>query len=283
LPNPGAKDDSEKAEGAIAHWKFLKKQVSEVIKIQTLRLEQAMVTGRHWQLDEFTALLVQHPLMTHLVQRLIWGGYDAAGRLMATFRVTEDQTCANANDETFDLTGVTQIGIVHPLHLSTEVRSVWGELLSDYEIVQPFQQLGRSLHGLEPGEKTAFELTRFQNLEIPIVALVRTLENLGWQRGCLHDHGDYSLHFKYFSSADVTAVVGEYEEVFVELSVVVGSGFEDINRCCFLKGLHNDLEYFPGQSWMPEVTRQRIPLGEVDPVIISEVLNDLITVAAKAP
>ncbi len=283
LPSPGTKDDPEKAEAATNTWKLLKKQVTEVIKIQTVRLEQAMVMRRRWTVEEFTLLLVRHPLMTHLVQRLIWGGYDAAGRLTASFRVTEDQTCADEMDETFELNGLAQVGIVHPLHLTPETRSTWSERLIDYEIVQPFQQLGRSLHGLEPDEKTTLELTRFQNLEIPIVALVRTLENLGWQRGCLHDHGDYSLHFKYFSSADVTAVVGEYEEVFVELSVVVGSGFEDINRCCFLKGLHNDLEYFPGQSWMPEVNAQRIPLGEVDPVIISEVLNDLIIVTAKAP
>ncbi|NJL20355.1 MAG: DUF4132 domain-containing protein [Leptolyngbyaceae cyanobacterium SM1_3_5] len=233
LPNPTTKDDREKAQAAIDDWKLFKKQVSEVIKIQPTRLEQAMVMGRRWQVNEFELLLVQHPLMTHLTQRLIWGGYDISNQLIATFRVTEDQTYADSNDETFDMTKIAQVSIVHPLHLAPEVRSTWGELLSDYEIVQPFVQLGRSLHRLEPGEETALEIARFKNLKVPIVALVRTLENLGWQRGVLHDHGDYSLHFKYFSAADITAVVGEYEEVFVDLSVIMGSGLEDIDRCCF--------------------------------------------------
>lgn len=286
LPKPGAKDDKKNAEAAISNWKLLKKQVGEVAKIQTPRLEQAMVTGRRWQVDEFELLLVQHPLMTHLTQRLIWGCYDASGRLTTTFRVTEDRTYADSNDEIFNLNnGATEhqgIGIVHPLHLTPEVRSTWGELLSDYEIVQPFLQLGRSLHSLEPGEETALEITRFQNLKIPIVALVRTLENLGWQRGVLHDHGDYSLHFKYFPSADITAVVGEYEEVFVDLSVVIGSGLEDIDRCCFLRGSHNHLYDYPRQSWRQDINAQLMPLGEVDPVITSEVLKDLITVVAKA-
>jgi len=282
LPKPGAKDDAALAEEAIAQWKLLKKQISEVLKIQPLRLEQAMVTGRRWQVEEFAPLLVQHPLMTHLVQRLIWGSYDTEGRLVSTFRVTEDQTFADRNDETLELPAEMQVGIVHPLHVEDDVLATWGELLSDYEIIQPFEQLGRSLYTLQPEEREVLEITRFQHLKIPVVTLVRTLENQGWQRGALHDHGDYSLHFKYFPAANITAVVGEYEEVFVDLSFTIGSGKESIDRCCFLRGLHNNLYDYPGQSWMQEVNAQRIPLGQVDSVIISEVLKDLSAIAAKA-
>jgi hypothetical protein len=99
----------------------------------------------------------------------------------------------------------------------------------------------------------------------------------------LHDHGDYSLHFKYFAAADITAVVGDYEEVFVDLSVVIGAGMEAIDGCCFLRGLHNHLEDYPSeQPWHRDLSSQRIPLAEVEPIIISEVLKDLIAVTAKA-
>jgi predicted DNA-binding WGR domain protein len=281
LPKPNAKDDKDKAELAIAEWKLLKKQVSEVIKLQPARLEQAMITGRRWRVDEFEMLLVQHPLITHLAQRIVWSGYDAAGKSIATFRNTEDRTYADPQDETFQLTGIDRIGIIHPLNLSAELRAIWGELMSDYEIIPPFPQLGRPLYGLNPGEETALEITRFKDLEIPIVALVRTLENLGWEKGVLHDHGDYSVHFKYFPAVDLTAVVGDYEAVFVDLGTYVGE-VDRIDGCCFLPGLQNRLDDYPIGSYRQELKDRCIPLGAVDSIVISEVLKDLTTVAAKA-
>jgi predicted DNA-binding WGR domain protein len=281
LPKPNAKDDREKAELAIAEWKLLKKQVSEVIKLQPTRLEQAMITGRRWRVDEFEMLLVRHPLITHLAQRIIWSGYDMAGKSIATFRVTEDRTYADPRDETFQLTGIDRVGIIHPLNLSAELRAVWGELMSDYEIIPPFPQLGRSLYSLNPGEETALEITRFKDLEIPIVALVRTLENLGWEKGILHDHGDYSVHFKYFPAVDLTAVVGDYEAVFVDLGTYVGE-VDKIDGCCFLPGLQDRLDDYPIGSYRQELKDRCIPLGDVDSIVISEVLKDLTTVAAKA-
>ena len=56
----------------MADWKLLKKQVKEVAKLQALRLEQAMVTGRRWAAEEFESLLVKHPLMSNLVRLLTW-------------------------------------------------------------------------------------------------------------------------------------------------------------------------------------------------------------------
>ncbi|MGC4047908.1 MAG: DUF4132 domain-containing protein [Armatimonas sp.] len=38
-----------------------------------------MVVGRRWTPTEFTQLLVEHPLMGLLVQRLIWATYDENG------------------------------------------------------------------------------------------------------------------------------------------------------------------------------------------------------------
>ena len=34
LPKPGAKDDADKATAAVADWKWLKKQLREVVKVQ---------------------------------------------------------------------------------------------------------------------------------------------------------------------------------------------------------------------------------------------------------
>jgi hypothetical protein len=271
LPSPGTKDDPEKAEAATNTWKLLKKQVTEVIKIQTLRLEQAMVMGRRWTVDEFTLLLVRHPLMTHLVQRLVWGSYDGAGRLTATFRVTEDQTCADEMDETFELNGLAQLGIVHPLHLTPETRSTWSERLIDYEIVQPFQQLGRSLHALEPGEAAQKEITRFKDAKVPAITLVGLLEKSGWLRGVPEDGGVFHEHSKVFPGANVTAIA-EYEGISV--GAIDSSYPQSIERCFFFEGIYTP-QIYPRHP-------DPLPLSEVDPLVISEVLEDLMAIAAKA-
>ena len=79
LPRPNSRDDAALAEAAIGEWKLLKRQVAEVARVQALRLEQAMVTGRRWKAAEFESLLVRHPLLTHLVRLLVWGTYGGDG------------------------------------------------------------------------------------------------------------------------------------------------------------------------------------------------------------
>lgn len=281
LPKIGAKDDAVLATQATADWKLMKKQIGEVVKIQSVRLEAAMVTERRWQVNEFQTLLQQHPLMTHLVQRLVWGGYDLDGELIATFRMAEDQTLADAADQEFDPTNIATVGIVHPLHLNPEVKANWGQTLSDYEIIPPFPQIvDRDTYTLQPEEVEVEEIKRFQAVQIPGVTLARMMESRGWLKGVIHDNGDYSLHYKYFSKANITAVVGEYECMHIAQSSI--SGHEALDGCCFLVGEHKPYEYpAPGSWYDRQVKADRLSLGEVDPLTLSEVLRDLTAIAAQ--
>src|SRR5262249_49415496 len=128
LPKPSSKDDPALAGPAVADWKLLKKQLREVLKVQVFRLEQAMVTGRRWSVDEFRTLLLGHPLLSHLVRRLLWGGYADTGRLLRAFRATEEGDLAGERDEPVGLDGVARVGLVHPLSLSADQKQAWGEV-----------------------------------------------------------------------------------------------------------------------------------------------------------
>jgi Domain of unknown function (DUF4132) len=280
LPKLNSKDDAGKAAEAIADWKLLKKQIAEVVKIQTPRLEQAMVRDRRWSVSEFEMLLVQHPLMLLLAQRILWASYSADGKLLRTFRLTEDQSYADSSDQVYKLSKAVMVGIVHPLAIPASEKNLWGEIFSDYKIVQPFPQLGRPVYSLEASEMSGQEITRFKDIKIPIVALVRTLESLGWQRSGLHDHGDYSMHCKYFAATHVTAVIGEYEQVFVSLSVDIGDGLESIDGCCFVAGEWQGWNYPAGQ-WGKQEKVKLVKLQEVNLIVLSEVLADLHAVISK--
>jgi hypothetical protein len=269
LPKPGAKDDPRQSAAAVADWKLLKKQIAEVAKIQAVRLEQAMVTGRRWSGEELDLLLVRHPLMTNLVRLVVWGVYEE-GRLAATFRVTEDQTLADRHDRVFALPPDARVGIAHPLQMADADRSAWAALLTDYEIIPPFLQLGRPTLALEDSEMSACEIRRFADIEVPAQTLVYTFEKLGWDRGIPQDGGIYSEHTKPFHGADVTAVV-EYEGV----PVYVAEGWQDqsIARCFFLPGIYKQ-QMYPGE-------RTGMPLASVHPIAISEVLSDLTQIVSK--
>ncbi len=272
LPKPNARDDAALSAQAVADWKLLKKLVSDVVKIQAVRLEQAMVTGRRWPAEDFNTLLVRHPLMVNLVRLVIWGAYGEDGTLTATFRVTEDQTLADQNDDVFTLAPGAQVGIVHPLQLSEADKGAWGEILSDYEIVSPFIQIGRPVFSLEAAERSVTVLKRWEALKIAPQSLVFTLEKLGWQRGMPEDGGVFYSHSKPFYGANVTAMV-MYEEG-VPVGYMEGWDDQRMTECYVIPGIYKPDWYFDHKD-------TRIPLGEVDPVVISEVISDLNTVAAK--
>ncbi|GAA2123705.1 hypothetical protein GCM10009727_10550 [Actinomadura napierensis] len=60
-------------------------------------------------------------------------------------------------------------------------------MFADYEILQPFPQLGRGVHALTEEEKAADHLERFEGLTVP-TGVVLGLERLGWARATPDHH-----------------------------------------------------------------------------------------------
>ena len=185
LPKPSAKDDPDLATAAYERFSALKKDVKAVAADQIRRLELAMVAQRRWSAQEFTELFVEHPLLWHVVRRLVWAVYTDDG--VEGFRVAEDRTFADADDETFTLPEDAVVGVAHPLHLA-DALPAWAEVFADYEILQPFPQLGRPVHALTDAERADTELTRFDGAKAS-TGRVLTLIRRGWQRGAPQDAG----------------------------------------------------------------------------------------------
>ncbi|MDA0173309.1 DUF4132 domain-containing protein, partial [Solirubrobacter taibaiensis] len=249
-------------------WKLLRKQVSDVAKIQSTRLEQAMVTQRRWTPEDFERFVVRHPLQRHLAKLLVWRSGDT------TFRITDELDYADAADEPVALEG--EIGLVHPLQLSEDERAAWGEQLADYEIVPPFPQLGRPVLDVEPSERKEVFLTRFDRRKVPASTLVRMLENASWQRGQPQDAGIFYLHAKAFPALGVTAVV-EYDGI----PVGIGYDWDDqaIERAYVVDDLVTPETLDFGSHWRKD---RRLKWGDVDPIVRSEVLADIAAIVEKA-
>ncbi|HEY0735488.1 MAG TPA: DUF4132 domain-containing protein, partial [Herpetosiphonaceae bacterium] len=240
---------------------------------EAARLEQAMVTGRRWTLHEFETLLVPHPLLTHLVRTLIWGVYDQQGALGVVFRVTEDQSYASSADEVVEaLPADAAIGLIHPLSLADNERAAWGEILSDYEIVQPFPQLGRAIQRLAAHEQNITDITRFNGLSIPAPKLIFGLDRLGWTRNMPGYNSYVTGHFKPFYHANLTAVI-RYKDGAAPYAVIDAPD-QTIEYIAFMPGIlkaDHDSEH-----------KERLVLGDVDPIVLSEALNDMRGLTAPA-
>jgi hypothetical protein len=280
LPKPTIKDDAETAAQSIADWKLMKKQISDVAKLHSLRLEAAMIEHRTWPWAEFENLLVRHPLMTHLVQRLIWATYDVHGKQQGTFRLAEDMTYSDANDEPYTPDPQLIVGIPHILTFDQTIKPLWGEVLSDYKILQPFPQISRDTYVLTEAEQAAEEIQRFAHIQIPGATLARTMESQGWLKGGLHDHGDYRVHYKYFSRGDVTAIVGDYESQHVQQSSIWGD--DAIKGCLFIQGeCAQPYDYPKPGSWYAQQSKLTcLNLDKVDPIVISEVIRDMTMISS---
>lgn len=182
LPKPAKADDEERATSATTEWKAIKKAAKVAGAQQVDRLQSAMIAQRRWESATFSTYLVRHPLVSHLVRRLVFAAYDASGARLATFRVAEDGSYADAEDAAFEVPEGARIGVLHPLELSVPELERWGERLSEYEVLQPFLQVGREV----PRDVTRTDLEHFKAVDS---LKLLGLERRGWRRGAVGDGG----------------------------------------------------------------------------------------------
>ena len=195
LPSPGKRDEEEKAKTASDAFKAMKKQLKTVVSNQKLRLEQALSTERLWTADKWQELFVKNPIMHQFAIGLIWGVYDQ-GALTDTFRYMEDGSFNTVVEDEYELSENAIIGLVHPLELSEETLSAWKEQLSDYEVIQPVEQLERPVYRITEEEKGEKELTRFGGMVINGLSLSGKLLSQGWYRGGIEDAGFYYTFYR---------------------------------------------------------------------------------------
>ncbi|OLT17428.1 hypothetical protein BJF79_17915 [Actinomadura sp. CNU-125] len=260
LPKPGAKDDPDLAPAAHKAFAALKKDVRAVAADQVRRLEGAMAAGRRWTPGEFRAHLVRHPLVGHLARRLVWLA-EEDGAPAAAFRVAEDGTFADADDETFVLADSARVGVAHPLHLG-EALKAWTEVFADYEILQPFDQLARPVHLLTAEERAGDRLERLEGVTAPFGAVLG-LEKRGWERAEPGDGGGQDWMARRVAP-------GRFVVIDLEPGFSVGDpGATGDEQTLARVRIAADPGRFRASGRVPAT------FGELDPVTASEVVADL--------
>jgi hypothetical protein len=261
LPKPGQSDDPVSARAAADRWKALKRDARTLIAQQIGRLERSMAGRRRLAQEPFRRFVVEHPLMRHLARRLIWGAFGEGHDLLGTFRIAEDGSFADVNDDACVPGAEASIGLVHALELAPELSARWGQVLGDYEIIQPFRQLGREAYPMREEERTSTRLERAAGITV-LTGRVLGLEARGWQRGAPEDHGE----IRWFARPIDTG--GSQLEARLPLQPGIS---------IFQPMMHPQQTLGPVQvvARPSRDTEDVLPLGDLDPVVFSELVRDL--------
>lgn len=272
LPKPGKTDDPVLAGAATERLRLLRQDARAVAGQQLRRLEQALIGRRRWTVSAFQTYLVAHPLLRHLVQRLIWGVYEGdweddapsarGGRLLQALRVNEDGGLTDAHDDDVSLADSPpgwRIGLVHPVELSAEQLTAFARLLTDYQLLQPFDQLGRDHYRLTADEQAAFRLDRWADLPLSGARVYKLLDERGWRSSGVSEGGGRRVF-----SRDLT------DEIKAALTFQITNN----NLHGHVQPLHFNQVRVGRKSWRGDLGEE-VPFGQLDAVTASELIRDI--------
>ncbi|HBV5675579.1 TPA: DUF4132 domain-containing protein [Klebsiella aerogenes] len=266
LPKPNKSDDATLSAEAVGRYKALKKDARTVAAQQIARLESAMCQRRRWTAENFRLFLVEHPLVRHLIRRLVWGVYGDDDALQACFRVAEDNSYSTAGDDLFTLPqGNITIGLPHALEIDAADAAAFGQLFADYQLLAPFRQLDRHVWALSDAELTATSLSRWAGRKAP-GGRIAGLANKGWLRGQPLDGGWIGWMLKPLGP---WTLVVELKEGFA-----VGASPDEYSAEQQLDDIwlwHGEASNF---GWGTQ-TPQKKPFSVLDRITLSEAVNDI--------
>jgi hypothetical protein len=280
LPKPTKADDETKAKEATERYKLLKKDAKTIASQQIQRLETAMCQQRRWTEANFRDFIATHPLVRHVAQRLIWGVFavegkdndgeieypNFGGQLLACFRLAEDASHTNADDEPFELPEAPEgqairIGVPHALQIAPEDAQAFGQLFADYELLQPFAQVGRDTYALTEDERAGKVLTRWKGAKVP-TGRILGLVNKAWRRGDAQDGGG----IWYFTKPQGD---GRVIELTFDPGIIVGYVDEEPEQNL------GEVTYGTETSWGGLNTDTQREFGELDAISASELIRDM--------
>jgi hypothetical protein len=266
LPEPRQDDDAEMANASKKAFSGTKKELKSIVDLQTDRLYEALCTERDWPCDDWQRYLFAHPVLRHLLQRLIWViAEDSNDRgAVKAFRPLDDGTLSDVEDNTITLPEKACVRLAHDSLLSEAQVNAWQQHLIDYEVTPLFQQLGKGTYSLPEGKKRETLISDFKGHLIEAYALRGRALKLGYTRGPAEDGGWFMVYEKRFPTLGLVAIL-EF----------TGNPLPEENRTVALISMR--FRNTKDNDW----NSNGLPLGQVPKILLSECYNDLRLIAAE--
>lgn len=252
-------------------FKEIAKEIRDIVKSQSSRLEQYLVIQRKWEAEKWQGFFLNNPIMFAYAVRLIWGAYDAHGQLQFTFRCEQDQTLVNEEGEEIDLEEHLYIGMVHPISLTAQTIDYWNNNLYEADIEPIFPQLKRTLVLLSETDKQLKISREFKGVKYNGYSYVGKMEKLGWYRGSVVDGGWISSFYKDFAESGITAIITQQGEIGVGYL----EGNAELSELMFVKRGNVTFGSYVYDEPSNVNDNRLVVFGEVPPIVYSEVMADM--------
>lgn len=236
-----------------------KRELKQIVSMQTHRLIEALVAERQWPVDDWLECFHGHPVMRRLIERLVWQGIDEDGDAKGLLRPTQEGDFTNADDEDIDVRAFAHIRLAHAALVERDVADAWRAHLKDYEIKPLIDQFPKDLKPFGGEAEDATAITDRRGWLGESRSYRGIAEKLGYQRE-MGDGGGTIGYYKNFSGTGLTVVIQTN-----------GGHAVDENVPQALK----DLIFRKIGSY------HSVTLGEVPPVLLAMCHADLYTIAKK--
>ncbi len=273
-------------------FKEIGKEIRDIVKSQSSRLEQYLVIQRRWSVDKWQGFFLTNPVMFVYAVRLIWGAFDEKNQLIAVFRCQEDQSLTDKNGDDIDFLELKitenaqnteggnqssidnkklSIGMIHPIGLDAETIGFWKNDLLDNDIQAIFPQLNRPVILLDSMDENVKMSDAFEGVEVGGYTFLSRMEKTGWVKGSIGDGGCILSYYKTFTEVGLVAIVLQTGGLSV--------GYYDVNaeigKVMFVKKA--DIRF--GNYAYDEPSKMNDPrlvrFGNVPPIVYSEVMADM--------
>lgn len=257
---PAGKDENTKESKALLS--AAKATVKAVTAQQTARLYDAMIGGRRWPLADWQADIAGHPILSRLVERVVWRGLDADGDVAVLFRPTPEGDRLTADGDDADLGAVTAVDIAHTATVTEDVRQAWMQHLADFEVQPLFAQISRPMQALDAAQAKATAITDRQGWLTDAFKLRAAAEKAGFERGPVEDGAGFYIYLKTFRNAGIRAELHFSGSYLPEEAIPVAI---------------RDMQFFKAGR---RARGGAMPLAEVPGMVLSEAWNDLHDIAS---
>ena len=189
-----------KAKGILALTCGIEESVAVSLLIN--RFYQAMCAERRWRVEDWREYLQHHPLVSRLIQDLVWLQLDKNGQIINGFRSNEKgYFTTNEYGAEVLLYENHFITVAHSALLSSDDTAQWQAYLKEYKVNTLFDQFSTSLP----------DMSKFKNGIIDdrlgwltdSFTLRDVLKKLGYERDNAEDGGCFYSYYKYFDTLNI--------------------------------------------------------------------------------
>ncbi|AYG99605.1 DUF4132 domain-containing protein [Pectobacterium parmentieri] len=258
LPAARKTDNEEQIKDAKKLFSSSKKELKQIIDLQTARLYESMCAQRQWSSEDWQTYIMIHPVMRPLIERLVWQEIKD-GQVLNTFRPTDDGCLINLEDDEVELSSGTVIQLAHAAVVDNDTREAWLAHFNDYKVTFLFSQMVNTVPELDLKQ---VEIEDRKGWLTDTFTLRGVLTKMGYQRAPAEDGGSFGHYYKHFSSLDLYVNIGFSGSYVPE---------ENIPAVLF------DLSFEKNQQnyW----DRNNLALQDVPPILLAESYADYLKVA----